>query len=95
MGLALLIGVVLVIAGAALDQVWIGAVGALFCVAAPGGLLIPILRNTASRPSHARAQNFVGGTLTILGFSPSEQEAAARDASTMPEQQAAHDDETE
>lgn len=82
MALLALFGAVLIGAGAVLDWSWLMVVGVVPLALAPIGLLVPALRISAARPvRHGyKDMNYFGAGLTVLGFSPTEQDQAAKQA---------------
>jgi uncharacterized membrane protein len=76
------VGVTLIAAGALAGDWWLALLGVLTVIAAPLAILIGATQRH-SRPPAPRdkgySDNFVGGSMTVLGFKPSEQEEARRE----------------
>jgi hypothetical protein len=71
---------VLIVLGAALDEGWLVALGVVPVAALPIALLMPAIRISSARaPEHgSQDMNILGGALTVLGVTPSEQNASNR-----------------
>jgi hypothetical protein len=74
-------GAALVVIGAIAGDGWLALLGVVVILAAPSAILIAAIRapeNGAPRDRTRYRDGFVTGTMTVLGFKPSEQDEARR-----------------
>jgi hypothetical protein len=72
----------------AFSQWWLLVPGSLAAGLAPAALFAMLTRGSRPVKNGYRDQNFIGGMLTVFGFSPTVQEAAAREAKLKKERTA-------
>jgi hypothetical protein len=66
--------------GLVLGQWWLLVLGSLVAGIAPVVLLSLMVGPARPMTNGYRDMNYIGGILTVFGFSPTEQDAAAREA---------------
>jgi len=86
--LLLIVGAGLIGLGAASEQVWIGVLGTVPLASVPYALLLPALRiSRHRRPQNGlRDMNFLGGWMSIWGFTAEERDAALTRRAPAPDQ---------
>jgi hypothetical protein len=66
--------------GVVFDLAWVLAIATVPLALAPAAGFAYLTRNTKPAGRAYRDQNYVGGILTVFGFSPTEQDAARAEA---------------